>query len=114
MLGITFLFIQINEYVNIGFAPQDSAQGTIPRALLGARAPRRRGPRDLLALRRRHVDHRVPHRLHPLRPGAVARPSHPGDPLNPLRSEENAFRFFLIVLATALAVGAVVLLLRSI
>ncbi|CAA9467965.1 MAG: hypothetical protein AVDCRST_MAG65-484 [uncultured Solirubrobacteraceae bacterium] len=34
--------------------------------------------------------------------------------MNPLRSEENAFRFFLIVLATALAVGAVVLLLRSI
>ncbi len=33
--------------------------------------------------------------------------------MNPLRSEENAFRFFLIVLATALAVGAAVLLLRS-
>jgi hypothetical protein len=33
--------------------------------------------------------------------------------VNPLRSEENAFRFFLIVLATALAVGAAVLLLRS-
>jgi hypothetical protein len=33
--------------------------------------------------------------------------------LNPLRSEENAFRFFLYVLATALAVAAVVLLLRA-
>jgi cytochrome c oxidase subunit 3 len=35
MLGITFLFIQINEYVNIGFAPQDSAQGTIFYGLTG-------------------------------------------------------------------------------
>ena len=35
MLGATFLFIQINEYVNIGFAPQDSAQGTIFYGLTG-------------------------------------------------------------------------------
>ena len=34
-LGVTFLFIQINEYVNIGFAPQDSAQGTIFYGLTG-------------------------------------------------------------------------------
>jgi hypothetical protein len=33
--------------------------------------------------------------------------------LNPLRSEENAFRFFLVVLATAVAVALVVLLLRA-
>ena len=33
--------------------------------------------------------------------------------MNPLRSEENAFRFFLLVLATALAIAAVVLLLRA-
>jgi len=29
LLGLTFLFIQINEYVHIGFAPQDHAQGSI-------------------------------------------------------------------------------------
>jgi cytochrome c oxidase subunit III len=35
LLGCTFLFIQINEYANIGFAPQDHAQATIFYALTG-------------------------------------------------------------------------------
>lgn len=35
LLGITFLFIQINEYANLGFAPHDSAQGTIFYGLTG-------------------------------------------------------------------------------
>ena len=35
MLGATFLFVQINEYVHVGFAPQDSAQGTIFYGLTG-------------------------------------------------------------------------------
>ena len=35
LLGTTFLFVQINEYVNIGFAPQDHAQGTIFYSLTG-------------------------------------------------------------------------------
>jgi cytochrome c oxidase subunit 3 len=35
MLGCTFLFIQINEYANIGFAPQDHAQQTIFYSLTG-------------------------------------------------------------------------------
>jgi cytochrome c oxidase subunit III len=35
LLGATFLFVQINEYVHIGFAPQDSAQGTIFYGLTG-------------------------------------------------------------------------------
>ncbi len=35
MLGATFLFIQVNEYVHIGFAPQDHAQGTIFYGLTG-------------------------------------------------------------------------------
>jgi cytochrome c oxidase subunit 3 len=34
-LGATFLFIQINEYVHIGFAPQDSAQGSVFYGLTG-------------------------------------------------------------------------------
>ena len=29
LLGLTFLTIQINEYIHIGFAPHDSAQATI-------------------------------------------------------------------------------------
>jgi cytochrome c oxidase subunit III len=35
LLGTTFLFVQINEYVNIGFSPQDHAQGTIFYGLTG-------------------------------------------------------------------------------
>ena len=35
LLGLTFLLIQINEYVNIGFAPADHAQGTIFYGLTG-------------------------------------------------------------------------------
>ncbi len=35
LLGSTFLFIQINEYVHIGFSPQDHAQGTIFYGLTG-------------------------------------------------------------------------------
>ena len=35
LLGLTFLFIQINEYVHIGFAPQDHAQGSIFYGLTG-------------------------------------------------------------------------------
>jgi cytochrome c oxidase subunit III len=35
MLGLTFLFIQVNEYVHIGFSPQDHAQGSIFYGLTG-------------------------------------------------------------------------------
>jgi cytochrome c oxidase subunit 3 len=35
MLGLTFLFVQINEYVHIGFAPQDNAQATVFFSLTG-------------------------------------------------------------------------------
>jgi cytochrome c oxidase subunit III len=35
LLGVTFLFIQINEYVHIGFSPQDHAQGTVFFSLTG-------------------------------------------------------------------------------
>jgi cytochrome c oxidase subunit 3 len=35
LLGLTFLTIQINEYIHIGFAPHDSAQGTVFYALTG-------------------------------------------------------------------------------
>jgi cytochrome c oxidase subunit III len=35
LLGLTFLFIQINEYVHIGFAPQDNAQATVFFSLTG-------------------------------------------------------------------------------
>jgi cytochrome c oxidase subunit 3 len=35
LLGVTFLFIQINEYIHIGFAPQDNAQATVFFSLTG-------------------------------------------------------------------------------
>jgi cytochrome c oxidase subunit 3 len=35
MLGLTFLCVQINEYVHIGFAPSDNAQSTIFYGLTG-------------------------------------------------------------------------------
>jgi cytochrome c oxidase subunit 3 len=35
LLGLTFLTVQINEYVHIGFAPSDHAQGTIFYGLTG-------------------------------------------------------------------------------
>ncbi len=35
MLGLTFLFVQVNEYAHVGFAPQDHAQGTIFYGLTG-------------------------------------------------------------------------------
>jgi cytochrome c oxidase subunit 3 len=35
LLGCTFLFVQINEYVHVGFSPQDFAQGTIFYGLTG-------------------------------------------------------------------------------
>jgi cytochrome c oxidase subunit III len=34
-LGLTFLIVQINEYIHVGFAPQDSAQATIFYSLTG-------------------------------------------------------------------------------
>ena len=95
LLGATFLFIQINEYVHIGFSARDGAFGSIFYGLTGLHGahvfvgllapdvrehprvqgplrhrgegpPGRRGAGHLLALRRRHVDHRLRHRLHPL------------------------------------------------
>jgi cytochrome c oxidase subunit 3 len=35
MLGLTFLSVQVNEYIHVGFAPQDNAQGTIFYGLTG-------------------------------------------------------------------------------
>jgi cytochrome c oxidase subunit 3 len=35
LLGVTFLTVQINEYVHIGFSPQDHAQGSIFYGLTG-------------------------------------------------------------------------------
>jgi len=35
LLGLTFLFIQINEYVHLGFAPHDFAQASVFYGLTG-------------------------------------------------------------------------------
>jgi cytochrome c oxidase subunit III len=34
-LGLTFLFVQVNEYIHVGFAPHDTAQGSIFYGLTG-------------------------------------------------------------------------------
>ena len=131
LLGRTFLFIQINEYVHVGFSPADHAQGSIFYGLTGLHGahvfvgltlllfvtirafrghftahgpPRHRGAGDLLALRRRDVDRRLRDRLHPLGGAPVE---------NPLRSEAGAFRFLLYVIAVAVVVVAIALLVRA-
>ena len=70
LLGATFLFIQINEYVHIGFSPQDSAQGSIFYGLTGpARRARLHRP-DAAG----HGDHpRLPRPLHARRSTAASR-----------------------------------------
>jgi cytochrome c oxidase subunit 3 len=35
LLGLTFLFVQINEYVHLGFSPRDTAQATVFYSLTG-------------------------------------------------------------------------------
>ncbi len=35
LLGLTFLFVQINEYIHIGFPPRASAQATVFYSLTG-------------------------------------------------------------------------------
>jgi cytochrome c oxidase subunit 3 len=35
LLGLTFLTVQVNEYIHLGFAPHDDAQGTIFYGLTG-------------------------------------------------------------------------------
>ena len=133
LLGITFLTIQINEYANIGFAPQDHAQATIFYSLTGlhgahvfiglclllsvtirafrghysAEQPQRcRGAGHLLALRGHHVAGRVHDRLHPV---GRQRPV-----LNPLRSEAEAFRLLLYVIVVVVIVIALILIIRAI
>ena len=61
LLGATFLFIQINEYVHIGFSPQDNAQGTIFYGLTGLHGAHVFIGLTLLAVR---DDPRVPRPLH--------------------------------------------------
>ena len=61
LLGCTFLFVQINEYVHIGFSPQDSAQGTVFYGLTGLHGAHVFIGLTLLLF----VDHpRVPRALH--------------------------------------------------
>ena len=128
LLGLTFLFVQINEYVHVGFSPQDSRAGLdllrahrparrarddrpdaarvrddpgVPRPLLVGGLPRHGSARDLLALRRRDVDRRLLHGLHHLMA------------LNPLRTEREAFRFLLYVLAVFAVAMVIVLVVKA-
>ena len=85
-MGLAFLLTQMIEYAHVGFNTSDGAFASVffgltglhgahvfvgltlltdrgrtrfPRALLARAPPRRRDPRDLLALRRHHVDRRL-------------------------------------------------------
>ena len=125
LLGATFLFIQINEYVHLGFSARDLAFGSIfygltglhgahvfvglvllsfatIRAFRGHFGPEAKDhlgvevPGHLLALRRRHVDHRLTRHVftssEALR-GAVERMS---GMHNPLRSEADAVPWVVV------------------
>ena len=162
-LGLTFLTVQINEYVHLGLAPADHAQGSIFYGLTGLHgahvfvglilllfanirafrghfsaegAPRRRGARHLLALRRRHVDRRLHRAVHhlssQLASSQLARATAGHDDRrgrsslwtvdcglrtemqNPLRSEGAAFRFLLYAIGAAAAVIVVVVVVRAV
>ena len=80
----------------------DGRGALLPRALLARGAPRRRGAGHLLALRRRHVGGRVLDRLRAL------------SVLNPLRSEEEAFRALIYVVAVVVVIVVLVLVGRAI
>src|SRR4029079_11647387 len=82
-------------------AADDGDGARVPRALLGGGAPRRRGARDLLALRRHHVGDRLHDDLRDLGRGV----------LNPLRSEAEAFRFLIwVVVVVGVIVGGVLVI----
>ena len=122
LLGTMFLITQINEYFKAGFSIEDGAFASVFYGLTGLHGAHvfvgltllaimnirtARGhftpdshmgveaAGDLLALRRRDVDHRVVHGLH-----FVGSPrGREAAMINPLKSEEDAFRFTLIVVA---------------
>ncbi len=126
LMGLAFLCTQVIEYLNVGFNTGDGAFASVFFGLTGLHGahvavglslllmvtirgfrgpllagapPRRRASRDLLALRRRHVDRRVHDGLPSLTSGHRME--------SPFRSEEAAFRFLLITIgAFALIVVA--------
>ena len=134
LLGCTFLFIQINEYANIGFAPQDHAQATIFYALTGLHGAHVFiGLCLLLSVTIRAFRGHYSAEEPPRRGGARAstgtsstscgwsctRPSTSSraaaaSVLNPLRSEREAFRLLLYVLAVIVVVIIVAVIARAI
>src|SRR5450759_1745997 len=103
----------------------DAADGDhprLPRPLLGRASPGHGGARDLLALRRRDVGRRVHDRLRdlsgPLGPARSPRrrartPRAVKHPPNPLRSEDDAFRFLLWFVGAVIVILLVVLVIQS-
>ena len=128
MLGATFLFVQINEYVHVGFSPQDNAQGTIFYGLTGLH-----GAHVFIGLTLLAIVMMRAFRGHFSAASTAAsrcrgstgtsstscgssstRPSTSSDDINPLRSEREAFRFLLYVIASLAVVIALVLLARAV
>src|SRR5205085_1482086 len=81
----------------------DGHDSILPRPLLAGAPSGHGGPGDLLALRRRHVDHRVHRRVR-----------HLGVALDPFRKEADAFRVLLYLVAVVAAIVVVVLVVRAI
>ena len=131
LLGLAFLCIQVNEYVHIGFAPSDNAQGTIFYGLTGLHGAHVFVGLTLLffatirAFRghftaKEHRGVEVPgiywHFVdvmwivglhHDLRASSSPRDQ------SPLRSEQEAFRFLLWVAGVVAVIVAVVLVVRA-
>jgi hypothetical protein len=88
-MGLTFLSLQVHEYLNLGFvparhaclrrrdAPQHRLPPRLPGPLLRRRAHRPGGDGPLLALRRCRVDPALHRRLSPLTGGAHGSPRWP-------------------------------------
>ena len=118
LMGLAFLLTQIIEYAHVGFNTGDGAFASVFFGLTGLHGahvfvgltllgiatvrafrghftagapPRRRAPRDLLALRRHHVDRRLRDGLSSMKYGMR----------NPFRSEAEAYRFLLLTVGAS-------------
>ena len=128
LLGCTFLFIQINEYVHIGFAPHDFAQASVFYGLTGLHGAHVFVGLTLLAMVvvRSFRGHFSPEEHRGVEvPGIywhfvdvmwviVYTTVYVLYVLNPLRSEAEAFRLLHLVVAVVAAIVVLVLLGRAI
>ena len=129
LLGLTFLTVQVNEYVHIGFAPHDNAQGTIFYGLTGLHGAHVFVGLTLLSFAtirafsghftaKEHRGVEVPgiywHFVDVMWIVVYSTVYLLSPMLNPLRSEQEAFRFLLYVAVVVGVLTAIVLLVRAV